>query len=68
MGRTVTLHRGGASITGILAGMRHVADLVADERLCSPAPEFTAGRITYTITIGTMPLEVQPDTCVVVHG
>lgn len=61
MGKTITIRRDDADITGILAGIGHQADLITSQALCQPIPSITAGRITYTITIGTMRLAVNGD-------
>lgn len=68
MGKTITIRRDDADITGILAGIGHTADLVADQALCQPTSSITAGRITYTITIGTMTLGMAPDELVIING
>ena len=68
MGHTITIRRDDADITGILAGIGHQADLITSQALCQPIPSITAGRITYTITIGTMTLTMTPDELVIIDG
>lgn len=68
MGKAITIRRDNADITGILAGITHTADLVADERLCAAVPEIMAGRIEYGIAIGSMHLTVQRDELVTLDG
>lgn len=61
IGKTVTIRRDDADITGVLAGIGHTADLITDQAICEPVPRVIAGNITYRITIGTMPLGVRAD-------
>lgn len=69
LGKRITITGRDSTVTGILAGVSHEAELIADGRLTDAEPHYTLGRPITRITIqGWGARRLTPDTECKVEG
>lgn len=72
LGKTVTVDLGDDTVTGTLSGVTHTGNLIAEERLCTTAPEYTLGRASVIVEVlvpsGLLQTTIEPNHPITITG
>lgn len=72
LGKTITIELGDDTVTGTLSGVTHTGNLIAEERLCATAPEYTLGRASVILEVlvphGLLQTNLEPTHSIAITG